>query len=109
MSFDARSLGALYPFAPRWHARGGLRMHYIDEGRGEPVLALHGNPTWSFYYRNLALALRGRRRFIAPDHIGMGLSDKPGDDRYRWLNHALVIGKGEMVDGGLVYDFQQVV
>jgi len=43
---------------------------------------LHGNPTWSFYYRNLVLALRGQRRCIVPDHIGCGLSDKPKDDRY---------------------------
>ena len=43
---------------------------------------VHGNPSWSFYYRNLVLALRDRYRCIVPDHIGCGLSDKPGDDRY---------------------------
>ena len=59
-------------------------MHYLDEGPRDapPVLMLHGNPTWSFYYRNLVQALRGRFRCIVPDHIGCGLSDKPGDDRY---------------------------
>ena len=41
---------------------------------------LHGNPTWSFYYRNLVSELRGQFRCIVPDHIGCGLSDKPGDD-----------------------------
>ena len=57
----------------------GYRMHYLDEGEGEgsPILMLHGNPTWSFLYRNLVLALREEARCIAPDHIGCGLSDKP--------------------------------
>lgn len=61
-----------------------MRMHYLDEGpRDAPcVLMLHGNPTWSFYYRNLVLALRERQRCIVPDHIGCGLSDKPGPERY---------------------------
>jgi haloalkane dehalogenase len=59
-------------------------MHYLDEGPRDapPVLMLHGNPTWSFYYRNLVLALRDRYRCIAPDHIGCGLSDKPAEADY---------------------------
>src|SRR5437763_1827424 len=57
-------------------------MHYLDEGAGEPVVMVHGNPTWSFYYRNLVLALRDRYRCVAPDHVGCGLSDKPDDGRY---------------------------
>ncbi|MFQ5416052.1 MAG: alpha/beta fold hydrolase [Myxococcota bacterium] len=72
----------LYPFASHHFERSGLRMHYIDEGRGDPVVLVHGNPTWSLYYRELARSLRSRFRVIAPDHIGCGLSDKPGDDRY---------------------------
>jgi len=61
-------------------------MHYLDEGPHDApvVLMVHGNPTWSFYYRNLVRALRGRYRCIVPDHIGCGLSDKPGDDRYSY-------------------------
>ncbi|MGQ0800612.1 MAG: alpha/beta fold hydrolase [Pseudomarimonas sp.] len=61
-------------------------MHYLDEGPrdGEVIVMLHGNPSWSYYWRHLVLALRGRYRCIVPDHIGMGLSDKPGDDRYRY-------------------------
>jgi haloalkane dehalogenase len=66
----------------RFFDLGGLRMHYRDSGSGAPVLMLHGNPSWSYYYRGLIEALRGSCRCIAPDHIGMGLSDKPGDDRY---------------------------
>ena len=61
-------------------------MHYLDEGpRDAPiVLMVHGNPTWSFYYRNLVLALRDRYRCIVPDHIGCGLSDKPPDTDYSY-------------------------
>ena len=57
--------------------RSNLTLNYLDEGFGEPVVMLHGNPTWSFYYRNLVLALRDKFRCIVPDHIGCGLSDKP--------------------------------
>lgn len=72
----------LYPFSGNYLDLDGIRYHYLDEGSGEPVVMLHGNPTWSFYYRNLVLALRGGYRTIVPDHIGCGLSDKPGDDLY---------------------------
>jgi haloalkane dehalogenase len=74
----------LYPFESHWFDRKGLRYHYLDEGKGDPVVMVHGNPSWSFYYRNLALALRDKFRVIVPDHIGMGYSDKPGDDKYEY-------------------------
>ena len=64
--------------------RRGLRLHYIDEGAGEPLVLLHGNPSWSFLYRNLIDSLRGSYRVIVPDHIGCGLSDKPDDSRYSY-------------------------
>ena len=58
-------------------------MSYVDEGQGtEAVLMLHGNPTWSFYYRELVQAVAPRLRCIVPDHIGMGLSEKPQDYPY---------------------------
>src|SRR5947209_12597700 len=60
------------------------RMHFIDEGSGPPVVMVHGNPTWSFYYRDLVKALRDDYRTVVPDHVGCGLSDKPGDDRYAY-------------------------
>jgi len=72
----------LYPFTSRFIERGGLKYHYLDEGCGEPVLMVHGNPTWSFYFRTLIKALSNTYRVIAPDHIGCGLSDKPNLDRY---------------------------
>ncbi|MFN3428540.1 MAG: alpha/beta fold hydrolase [Candidatus Sericytochromatia bacterium] len=75
---------AMYPFEGKTLDRGGLRYHYLDEGQGDPVVMLHGNPSWSFYYRNLVMALKDGHRCIVPDHIGMGLSDKPGDDRYTY-------------------------
>ena len=60
----------------------GLAYHYLDEGSGAPVVMLHGNPTWSYIYRNLVRALRDRYRTVVPDHMGCGLSDKPPDTRY---------------------------
>jgi len=75
-------MSKLFPFTGRYLDLDGLALHYLDEGSGEPVVMLHGNPTWSFYYRNLVTALAGRYRCIVPDHIGCGLSAKPGDDRY---------------------------
>ena len=77
-------LKELYPFDGHFFDRAGLRYHYLDEGKGDPVVMVHGNPTWSFYYRNLVSELRGGFRTIVPDHIGCGLSDKPGDDRYEY-------------------------
>ena len=73
-----------YDFTHHYADLGGLRMHYLDEGRGETVVMLHGNPNWSYYYRNLVVALRDRYRCLVPDHIGCGMSDKPGDDRYEY-------------------------
>jgi len=74
----------LYPFKSHWLDIEGVGMHFLDEGPrdAQVVLMLHGNPTWSFYYRNLVLALRDQYRCIVPDHIGCGLSDKPGSDQY---------------------------
>jgi haloalkane dehalogenase len=76
-----------YSFTPRrFEVRPGIAMSYLDEGPsdGETIVMLHGNPSWSYYWRHLAIGLRDRYRCIVPDHVGMGLSDKPGDDRYRY-------------------------
>jgi haloalkane dehalogenase len=78
-------LAGLYPFTPAsFQTPGGARMSYLDEGPrgGEAVLMLHGNPTWSFYYRDLVKELSPGMRCIAPDHIGMGLSAKPAAYAY---------------------------
>ena len=74
-----------YPFTPqRFQVRPGIAMSYLDEGPrdGEIVLMLHGNPSWSYYWRKLVSGLSDRYRCIVPDHVGMGLSDKPGDADY---------------------------
>ena len=60
------------------------QLHYIDEGTGDPVVMIHGNPTWSFYYRRLIKTLSANYRTIVPDHIGCGLSDKPKADDYEY-------------------------
>ena len=75
---------SLYPFEGHHIEIGGHRYHYLDEGTGDTVVMVHGNPTWSFYYRNLVLALRDRYRTLVPDHIGCGYSDKPSDAQYRY-------------------------
>ena len=81
-------LRELYPFEPRRFETGRGVMSYLDEGTGdEAVVMVHGNPTWSFYYRNLVLALRGKMRCVVPDHLGCGLSDKPQDFDYTLGEH----------------------
>jgi haloalkane dehalogenase len=77
---------------------GGLRYHYLDEGEGEPVVMVHGNPSWSFYYRGLVEGLRSSYRTIVPDHIGCGLSDKPGDARYDYTLESRVADLEALVD-----------
>lgn len=74
----------LYPFEGHFLNLHGFRYHYLDEGRGEPIVMVHGNPTWSFYYRELVKALRESYRTIVPDHMGCGFSDKPDDADYRY-------------------------
>jgi haloalkane dehalogenase len=78
-----------YPFESRFLSLpSGERLHYLDEGTGPVLLMLHGNPTWSFYYRHLILGLRGSHRCIAVDHVGCGLSDKPASFSYQVESHA---------------------
>jgi cis-3-alkyl-4-acyloxetan-2-one decarboxylase len=83
-SADWRSL---YPFKSRSLDLDGHRYHYIDEGQGDVLLLVHGNPTWSFYWRNLVRALAPSYRLIAVDHIGCGLSDKPTEYPYCLSKH----------------------
>jgi haloalkane dehalogenase len=75
-----------YPFTSRFLDVDGARMHFLDEGprEAEPILMLHGNPTWSFIYRHVVTALSPNYRCIVPDHVGMGLSETPGEERYRY-------------------------
>lgn len=77
----------LYPFHTARLAVPGGAISYVDEGAGPPALMVHGNPTWSIYYRHLIAALRDSHRVIVPDHMGCGLSDKPQRYPYRLENH----------------------
>lgn len=76
-----------YPFKSNYFYHDGHRFHYIDEGQGEVVFLVHGNPTWSFYYRRLITLLAKTNRVIALDHLGCGLSDKPESYDYCLANH----------------------
>jgi haloalkane dehalogenase len=83
-----------YPFAPHGLDLGdGLRLHYVNEGRGAPVLLLHGEPTWSFLYRRVIPPLvAAGRRAIAPDYVGFGKSDKWTDEgRYSLAAHVATV------------------
>jgi pimeloyl-ACP methyl ester carboxylesterase len=77
-----------YPFRQNFFRTPAGNMHYVDEGKGKPVVFVHGNPSWSFEYRNVIKGLTGTSRCIAPDHLGFGLSDKPPDWSYLPREHA---------------------
>lgn len=76
-----------YPFLSNFFEISGNKLHYLDEGEGPVVVLVHGNPTWSYYYRNVVKELSSFCRVIAIDHIGCGLSDKPQDYQYTLENH----------------------
>jgi|WetSurMetagenome_2_1015567.scaffolds.fasta_scaffold190512_2 cis-3-alkyl-4-acyloxetan-2-one decarboxylase len=79
---ERAAIQQLYPFTSHYQIISGIKLHYLDEGRGDAVLFLHGNPTWSFLYRDYVRALSDRHRVVAVDHIGCGLSGKPGANAY---------------------------
>ncbi len=84
---NAADWRSLYPFKSNWLETPAGKLHYVDEGQGRAVLMLHGNPSWSFLYRDVVKALRPTARCVVPDHIGCGLSDKPQDWPYRLAGH----------------------
>jgi haloalkane dehalogenase len=83
----------LFPFESRWFESSAGRVHYVDEGSGQPILMCHGNPTWSFLWRNVIKALPGRFRCVALDYPGFGLSDRPEGYGYTPAEHAAVVGE----------------
>jgi haloalkane dehalogenase len=84
---------ALYPFQSRWFETDGIRLHYIDEGAGQPILMCHGNPTWSFLYRNIIVRVQKQFRCVAVDYPGFGLSDRPQGYGYTPAEHAAIVGR----------------
>ncbi|MGQ9925317.1 MAG: alpha/beta fold hydrolase [Chloroflexaceae bacterium] len=87
LEMDLSPIRKMYPFRTRRLAVPGGVLSYVDEGAGPPVVLLHGNPTWSFYYRRLISGLRDDHRVIVPDHMGCGLSDKPQTYPYTLSTH----------------------
>jgi haloalkane dehalogenase len=89
MAVNFEEIKGEYPFIPETLVIGGHKLSYVDDGpRDAPVvLALHGNPTWSFHFRKLITGLSDKYRVIAPDHMGCGFSDKPQDYQYTLETH----------------------
>ena len=83
----SEEISAAFPFESKFLEVRGSKMHYVEQGEGDPILFLHGNPTSSYLWRNVIPHMSGHGRCIAPDLIGMGKSDKP-DLEYRFFGHA---------------------
>jgi len=89
---------SLYPFQSHEATVGGRRCHYLDEGEGPVLLLVHGNPTWSFYWREIIRSLCDRYRLIVPDHIGCGLSEKPSPDEYPFTLSRRIDDLSELIE-----------
>lgn len=89
-----------FPFQPNYLEINGVRVHYLDEGDGEPILCLHGQPSWSFLYRKIIPILARKHRVVAMDFIGFGRSDKYKDkDAYSFKMHMeTLVSLIEMLD-----------
>lgn len=82
-----------YPFKSNYFDINGQKLHFIDEGKGETILFVHGTPSWSFDYRNVIKNLKENFRCIAINHIGFGLSEKPEHYDYTTKNHSKTLEK----------------
>lgn len=76
-----------WPFEARFTDAPGFRMHYVDEGSGDPILCLHGEPTWGYLYRRFIPPLARTHRVVVPDHMGFGKSETPQDREYTLRTH----------------------
>jgi len=76
-----------FPFKPHFCETAGFRQHYVDEGEGDPIVCLHGEPTWGYLYRNFIPSLSQTHRVIVPDHMGFGKSETPQDREYILKTH----------------------
>lgn len=76
-----------FPFAPHFSTAPGFRMHYVNEGDGEPIVMLHGEPTWGYLYRRFIPPLANTHRVVVPDHMGFGKSETPQDREYTLKTH----------------------
>ena len=108
--FDITPHRRLYPFASHWLKAPGYFYHYLDEGQGAPIVAVHGNPTWSFYYREIVKALSPSYRVIVPDHVGCGLSSRPTDEVFDYTVESHVDNLEALLDYlGLTSDVTLIV
>lgn len=89
MNVEDHGLGEMYPFESHYFTQKDFIQHYVDEGprNADVIVMMHGNPTWSFYYRNLVKHYSKKYRVIVPDHMGCGFSSKPQDGNYTLKNH----------------------
>lgn len=76
-----------WPFTPHFFDGSGFRQHYVDEGTGDPILLLHGEPTWGYLYRRFVTPLTAFGRVVVPDHMGFGKSETPQDREYTIRDH----------------------
>lgn len=81
------TFGGTWPFAPHFFRGNGFAMHYVDEGHGEPIVCLHGEPTWGYLYRRFIPPLAQTHRVVVPDHMGFGKSETPRDRPYTLKSH----------------------
>jgi cis-3-alkyl-4-acyloxetan-2-one decarboxylase len=88
LGIENETFGGTFPFAPHYEEIEGVGLHYVDEGSGEPILLLHGDPTWGYLYRRFVPPLSVGHRCIVPDHMGMGKSAVlPDAARYHLRQH----------------------
>src|SRR5258708_39701066 len=80
------AISPAYSFAPHYVEVDGVKLHYVGQGTGDPILFLHGNPTWSYLWRNIIPIAAAKGRCIALDLVGFGKSDKP-DIGYTYFDH----------------------
>ncbi|TFG04613.1 MAG: alpha/beta fold hydrolase [Promethearchaeota archaeon] len=76
-----------FPFRPHYKEINGFQMHYVDEGREEPIVCVHGEPTWGYLYRKFITSLSNNHRVVVPDHMGFGKSEVPQNKQYRLEQH----------------------
>jgi haloalkane dehalogenase len=87
MIHEDENFNGTWPFAPHFFGGNGFRMHYVDEGQGDPIVCLHGEPTWGYLYRRFIPRLSSNNRVIVPDHMGFGKSETPRDREYSLKAH----------------------
>ena len=81
------TFGETFPFLPNFFEGNGFKMHYVDEGEGDVIICVHGQPTWGYLYRNFIPPLSKTHRVIVPDHKGYGKSETPQEGEYTFKNH----------------------